>query len=230
MADLRIADLVALASAGPADILPIVSDPTGTPITQRITVAALLSAVWPVGSVYASVVPTSPATLFGFGAWAAIGAGRVLVGVDPADATIDAAEKTAGAKTATPDAHSGAAVGNHASHVHSIAGVLNHTHPVAVTDPGHAHLTQRYPTATGTSSGFTIDTSMSGTLAANTLPVQSSPTGITAVANNPAGGAATLNTGNEAAALTHSVTQPSAHAALSVVQPALAVYFWKRTA
>lgn len=71
----------------------------------------------------------------------------------------------------------------------SITTVLNHTHPV--TDPGHIHQTQRYPTATGTSSGFTIDTSMSGTLADNTLPVKSATTGVTT--NNPAGGVASID-------------------------------------
>lgn len=70
----------------------------------------------------------------------------------------------------------------------SISQVLNHTHPVS--DPGHVHLTQRYPTATGTSSGFTIDTSMSGTLADNTQPVKSVVTGVTTT--NPAGGVASI--------------------------------------
>jgi len=70
--------------------------------------------------------------------------------------------------------------------------VINHTHSVTVTDPGHAHLTQRYPTATGGSSGFTIDTSMSGTLADNTQPVKTNTTGITASTANPAGGVASI--------------------------------------
>src|SRR5688572_6930180 len=38
------------------------------------------SAAWPVGSVFLSVVATDPATLLGFGTWAAIAAGRMLVG------------------------------------------------------------------------------------------------------------------------------------------------------
>lgn len=70
-----------------------------------------------------------------------------------------------------------------------ITTVLNHTHPV--TDPGHTHLTQRYPTATGSSSGFTIDTSMSGTLADNTLPTKTATTGVTT--SNPAGGVASID-------------------------------------
>lgn len=75
----------------------------------------------------------------------------------------------------------------------SVTSVLNHTHAVNVTDPGHTHLTQRYPTATGGSSGFTIDTSMSGTPANNTLPTASATTGITASTVNPAGGVASID-------------------------------------
>lgn len=54
----------------------------------------------PVGFVYTSVDSTSPATLFG-GSWSAIGAGRVLVGIDSADTDFDTAEETGGAKTHT---------------------------------------------------------------------------------------------------------------------------------
>lgn len=79
--------------------------------------------------------------------------------------------------------------GGSASHVHAAhTGVINHTHPV--TDPGHVHGLQRYPTATGGSSGFTADTSMSGTPAAVTQPMASATTGVTTA--NPAGGVASL--------------------------------------
>ena len=88
------------------------------------------------------------------------------------------------ANGANPGATGGATTHTHAAHT----GVINHTHPV--TDPGHTHLTQRYPTATGALSGFTIDTSMSGTLADNTQPVKSATTGVTTT--NPAGGVASL--------------------------------------
>ena len=75
----------------------------------------------------------------------------------------------------------------------TITDVLNHTHAVNVTDPGHAHTLQRYPTATGTSSGYTADTSMSGTPAAVTLPMVSQATGITATTSNPDGGVASID-------------------------------------
>lgn len=65
-----------------------------------------LADIYPIGSVYLSVVATNPNTLFGFGTWAAIGAGRVLVGYDAGDADFNAAEKTGGAKTVASSAQS----------------------------------------------------------------------------------------------------------------------------
>lgn len=60
-----------------------------------------LAQVYPVGSVYIAVVSTSPATLFGFGTWAAFATGRVIVGFDAAQTEFDVAEETGGAKTVT---------------------------------------------------------------------------------------------------------------------------------
>lgn len=139
-----------------------------------------------VGGVYISMVATNPATLLGYGTWVQIAAGRVLVGVDPGQVEFDTVRKTGGAKT------------------HTIAESELPAHSHAVTDTGHVHLTQRYPTATGGSSGFTIDTSMSGTLADNTLPTKSATTGVSI--QNTGGG------------------QP-----MSLLQPSLTVYFWERT-
>lgn len=240
----------------PADQLPASSaynqtiEDEGTPVTQRATVNFTGAGVsvsdvgskttvsipggageaFPVGSVFIGVVSTNPGTLLGYGTWLAFGAGKVLVGLDSGDTDFDTVEETGGAKTKAISAHSGAAVADHAAHTHSYTEVLNHTHNVNITDPGHTHLTQRYPTSTGASSGFTIDTSMSGTLADNTLPTKSNTTGITATTSNPAGGVASGTTGNPSATLTHSVTQPSAHTDLNVVQPYIVVYMWKRTA
>ena len=94
------------------------------------------SLAWPVGSVFISVVATNPATLLGFGTWAAFGAGRTIVGRDSGDVNFDTVEETGGAKT------------------HTL---------VESEMPSHVHTPQRYPTATGALTGFTVDTSMSGT-------------------------------------------------------------------
>jgi microcystin-dependent protein len=92
------------------------------------------SAVWPVGSVFVSVVATNPNTLLGFGTWAAIGAGRVPVGFDSNDTDFDTLKETGGAKTHT------LTTAEMPSHTHVQDA---HTH----TQNAHSH-TQRYHSAT----------------------------------------------------------------------------------
>jgi hypothetical protein len=58
-----------------------------------------VSACWPIGSVFTSVVSTNPATLLGFGTWSSIASGRVLVGLDANDADFNTVEKEGGNKT-----------------------------------------------------------------------------------------------------------------------------------
>jgi len=64
----------------------------------RLTGSSLQA--WPVNSVYISFSATNPGLIFG-GTWSAIGTGRMLIGVDPSDATMDAAGDVGGAKTHT---------------------------------------------------------------------------------------------------------------------------------
>lgn len=61
----------------------------------------LYSLARPIGSIFAAVVSTNPNTLLGYGTWAAFGAGRTLVCVDPAQTEFNTVEKTGGAKTHT---------------------------------------------------------------------------------------------------------------------------------
>jgi hypothetical protein len=75
----------------------------------------------PVGSLFFSVLNASPSALLGYGTWDAIAAGRMLVGVDPADADFDAAGKTGGEKT----------------HVLSTTEMPSHTH----VQDAHSHAT-----------------------------------------------------------------------------------------
>jgi microcystin-dependent protein len=56
---------------------------------------------FPVGALFIAVVNTNPATLLGYGTWAAIGAGRIPVGFDSGDTDFDTVEETGGAKTVT---------------------------------------------------------------------------------------------------------------------------------
>jgi hypothetical protein len=71
-------------------------------ITIGSNTATTLQAVYPVGSIYINAASsTNPATLLGFGTWAAFGAGRVIVGLDSGDTDFDTAQETGGAKTHT---------------------------------------------------------------------------------------------------------------------------------
>jgi hypothetical protein len=97
---------------------------TGTSTTQLATTAfvtAALAAIYPVGSIYINAaVSTNPNTLLGFGTWTAFGAGKVIVGLDAADALFDTLEETGGTKNTVLPAHT-------------------HTATSTVTDAGHVH-------------------------------------------------------------------------------------------
>ena len=101
---------------------------SGTNTTQLATTAfvtAALQAVYPVGSIYINASSaTNPATLLGFGTWTAFGAGRVMVGLDAADALFDTAEETGGSKDAVV-----------VSHTHTFSGTTGND------SPDHTHNT-----------------------------------------------------------------------------------------
>jgi hypothetical protein len=96
----------------------------GTSTTQLATTAfvtAALALIYPVGSIYINAsVSTNPNTLLGFGTWTAFGAGKVIVGLDSADALFDTLEETGGSKDAITVSHT-------------------HTATSVVTDAGHTH-------------------------------------------------------------------------------------------
>jgi hypothetical protein len=97
---------------------------SGTNTTQLATTAfvtAALSAAYPIGSIYINAgVSTNPNTLLGFGTWTAFGEGKVLVGLDSADALFDTLEETGGSKDAINVSHT-------------------HTATTTATDSGHTH-------------------------------------------------------------------------------------------
>jgi hypothetical protein len=63
--------------------------------------AGIIDLVYPVGSIYISIVATNPATLFGSGTWIAFGIGRVLVGLDGLQAEFNTVEEQGGEKIHT---------------------------------------------------------------------------------------------------------------------------------
>ena len=100
---------------------------TGTSSTQIATTAFVQSALvgaYPVGSIYMNAtVATNPATLLGFGTWAAFGAGKVPVGLNAADSDFNTVEETGGSKDSIIPTH------NHAAGtlVNASAGAHQHT-------------------------------------------------------------------------------------------------------
>ena len=79
------------------------------------TAATIIAMVYPVGSIYFNAaVATNPATLLGFGTWAAYGAGRVMVG-KAGSGTFDTLNETMGAET---DAHA-LSINEIPSHTHT---------------------------------------------------------------------------------------------------------------
>ena len=138
--------------------------------TTVATVAAI-QALYPVGSIYINAgVTTNPGTLLGFGTWVAFGAGRVMVGLNGADALFDALEETGGSKDAT---------------------VVSHTHTATVTDPGHIHqLANDFLSTVSSGVGeFSVRNSSQG-LGDLGLVTSSSATGIT-VSNASTGSSGT---------------------------------------
>lgn len=197
--------------------------------TIHMTIATILGSVYPVGSVFTSVVSTDPSTLLGFGTWSRIAEGQMLVGYKSGDADFGTVEGTGGAKTVsishthsltTGGASNRGTDSQLSTHSHTIN---NHTHTYSgsantsnegsqtsdmnqgdenATRPatGHAHL--------ATWSGTTSNPSDRGTDSANL---------------------AHSHTINDH---THTATSGamSENATPSILNPYFVIYAWKRTA
>ena len=119
--------------------------------TVTVNVPGGAGEAFPVGSIYLAVVSTNPGTLLGYGTWASIGAGRVLVGLDSGDTDFDTVEETGGAKTVaaagsnSAPTFTGSALGTHSHGVGTISAGTHsaHSHTVgtisAGTHPAHNH-------------------------------------------------------------------------------------------
>jgi hypothetical protein len=141
-----------------------------TQIASTAFVQAALAASYPIGSIYMNAgVATNPATLLGFGTWAAFGAGRVIVGFNAGDTLFDTLEETGGSKDAV---------------------VVSHTHIAAsvVADPGHTHVLQTLDNLAGGTQGPNVRGGGSPT-----ATTDSNTTGITVATTNASTGVSGTN-------------------------------------
>ena len=147
-----------------------VPTPIGVAMANAIAAAPGGAQAFPVGAVFIAVVATNPATLLGYGTWAVLGAGRVLVGFDAGQTEFDTVRKTGGAKT----------------HTLTTPEIPAHTH---VQDP-HSHVITSQTATTGGATSYehgTLDTSSAETEATETTAAA------TAVNQNAGGGGAHNN-------------------------------------
>lgn len=74
----------------------------------------------------------------------------------------------------------------------AFSAVVNHTHTVTVTDPGHTHVENSNNATTGGLRGWPAADTSTSTATATGYSTASATTGITASAENPAGGVASI--------------------------------------
>lgn len=198
---------------------PTISSPTitGGSVSSTTDVIEVLKKVYPIGSIYTSITSTNPATLFGFGTWEAFGAGKTLIGLNGADADFDTAEETGGAKTATiaqanlPNISTGAGT----AHTHTQNA---HTH----TQDSHVH-SLRWKAFTGISAGTGWNLLRRRDAADSYDGDDSDAAGSTTATNQNA----TATNQNESS---HTHSLGGSGTAMSIMNPYVVVYFFKRTA
>ena len=84
-----------IASLGATGLVPTAQLGAGTPSPSVcLRGDGTWASMFPVGSTYPTVVNTNPATLLGFGTWASIGSGTVLMGVIASTKTVYWWERT----------------------------------------------------------------------------------------------------------------------------------------
>lgn len=185
-------------------------------------VAAIMSQVYPVGSIYLSVNPTNPGSLFG-GTWKSIGAGRTLVGVDPSQTEFNKVKKTGGTKSV--NLYHSHTVNNHThttgSHTLTASELPSHEH--VVTGPNGHHWGAHFGNTTGgTPVNFLF-----------TPSVVNAQNGYTPYSNDPLRARATGGGQGHSHGSTGG-SAPGTNAQLSktqsLLQPYFTVYMWERTA
>ena len=171
---------------------------------------------YPVGSIYMSVMGTSPSELFG-GTWEAIAKGSVLIGAGVDGWGIN---------------HQAGAVGGSREYTLKESNIPKHTHTVEIKEKTQSHLHKN--------GVFDEVAAGAGPLSSNYGATKLYPTAtqhVMAADSSSFGTNTQLYMGNTSGVSTshkHDVTVgyygASSPTAISVVQPYLVVYMWKRTA
>lgn len=192
--------------------------------------------IYPVGSIYMSTSSTNPQTIFG-GTWVAWGQGRVPVGVDASSTAFDTVEKSGGNSTQhykhghTVNRHTYSVGHTHTinSHTHTTANhtltvneMPSHMHPVIFANSANSILVNR---------GFgrpplvnNIDATSNADATTNVGGNQPHNYG------NTGGTSLTTNTSSISNTGAASPTVTMASVDLSVLQPYITCYMWKRIA
>ena len=196
----------------------------------------ILLKMYPVGSIYMSIVNTNPSEYFG-GTWVAWGSGRVPVGVDTNDTAFNTVEKSGGAKTYyyehghTVNSHTHTMSHNHTinSHSHTTANhtltvneMPSHMHPVIFANSANSILVNRgfgRPPLVN-NIDFTSNADATTDVGGN-QPHNHGNTGGTRLTTN------TSSISNTGAA---SPTVTMASRDIGTLQPYITCYMWKRTA
>jgi len=179
-----------------------------TKIATTAFVTSALQAAYPVGSIYMNAsVSTNPGTLLGFGTWAVIASGQMLLG----NGGGYTAGSTGGSATTT------LSTTNLPSHTHGASGLsASSSTAITVNDPGHLHTTTFGGALVyGANSGPDPGAAYTAASQTNTAVTGLNGTNVTASTT-------TSISGNTAA--TGSGTS------FSTISPYLVVYMWQRTA
>ena len=182
----------------------------------NVTIQVSILQAYPVGSIYMSVVETNPAELFG-GTWEAIAPGRVLLGAGKYNSIVGYTAGTTGGRI---------------DHVLTSSNIPKHTHTVEIEQAVQSHLHKN--------GVFDEAAAGNGPISTNYGATKLYPTATQHVmaADSSAYNTNTMlymgNTSGASTTHTHDVTVgyygTSSPAAISVMQPYLVVYMWKRTA
>lgn len=207
----------------------------------------------PIGSLEFNTSGTNPSVYLGFGTWELWGAGKVPIGVDSSDSSIDDADKTVGSKTksytpagtntgtaitmnAVELTHSGGAVGNHTltgaesgvqAHSHGMQNAGNHNHglPWDGYSIGSGSQFKYVVTGGGGNHNVYSDDGGSHSHTIDNATAKSATSGHNHGFTQPNKHSFTPTT--------KTVTQPTftgTQTNINVVQPSISCYMWKRTA